>query len=74
MPDPKRWGTNQTVKGLAARPAPSMTVRNRARVWCRAIPSGRVTEIPPLTSNDPPAEPEAFRLLAPQRGLIATDQ
>jgi hypothetical protein len=24
--------------------------------------------------NDPPAEPEAFRLLAPQRGLIATDQ
>ena len=24
-------------------------------------------------SNDPPAEPEAFRLLAPQRGLIATE-
>jgi hypothetical protein len=27
-----------------------------------------------LSCNDPPAEPEAFRLLAPQRGLIATDQ
>ena len=26
------------------------------------------------TRNDPPAEPEAFRLLAPQRGLIATDK
>ena len=25
-------------------------------------------------SNYPPAEPEALRLLAPQRGLIATDQ
>src|ERR1017187_5257804 len=25
-------------------------------------------------SNDPPAEPEAFRLLAPQRGAIATEQ
>ena len=25
-------------------------------------------------SNDPPAEPEALRLLAPQRGLIATGQ
>ena len=25
-------------------------------------------------SNDPPAEPGAFRLLAPQRGLIATAQ
>jgi hypothetical protein len=24
-------------------------------------------------SNDPPAEPEAFRLLAPQRGLFATE-
>jgi len=24
------------------------------------------------TRNDPPAEPAAFRLLAPQRGLIAT--
>jgi signal transduction histidine kinase len=27
-----------------------------------------------VLSNDPPAEPEAFRLLAPQRGLIATEQ
>ena len=27
-----------------------------------------------VQSNDPPAEPEAFRLLAPQRGLIATAQ
>ena len=27
-----------------------------------------------MLSNDPPAEPEAFRLLAPQRGLIATVQ
>src|ERR1039457_815937 len=26
------------------------------------------------TSKHPPAEPEAFRLLAPQRGLIATAQ
>jgi hypothetical protein len=24
--------------------------------------------------NDPPAKPEAFRLLAPQRGLIATEE
>src|SRR5450759_1646858 len=29
---------------------------------------------PPALSNYPPAEPEALRLLAPQRGLIATDQ
>jgi hypothetical protein len=28
----------------------------------------------PSGGNDPPAEPEAFRLLAPQRGLIATEQ
>ncbi len=27
-----------------------------------------------LYSNDPPAEPEAFRLLAPQRGLFAAQQ
>jgi hypothetical protein len=32
----------------------------------------RAGMVPALRSNDTPAEPEAFQLLAPQRGLIAT--
>jgi hypothetical protein len=39
------------------------------------VPLGRnPAKTPPHPNNDPPAEPEAFRLLAPQRGLIATDE
>jgi hypothetical protein len=38
-------------------------------VFCHTLVSGS-----PRVGNDPPAEPEAFRLLAPQRGLIATEQ
>jgi len=30
--------------------------------------------VPQFPSKHPPAEPEAFRLLAPQRGLIAIAQ
>jgi hypothetical protein len=48
-------------------------VEKAAQEWSMAL----TTEIgvePRETATDPPAEPEALRLLAPQRGLIATGE
>ena len=39
-----------------------------------ALSAGLSYGVKPSKSKYPPAEPEALRLLAPQRGLIATDQ
>src|ERR1035437_8257139 len=48
-------------------------MRSRLGTGMSFNPSAEIS-IPQISGNDPPVEPEAFRLLAPQRGLIATEQ
>ena len=70
--DPTR-GSGFLRERKAARVVPVYARGSRAAPLYRR-PSARQScyGVRRLTSNHPPAEPEAFRLLAPQRGLIAT--
>ena len=63
----------KSARGLSSRLRRLVTFLAESGVEVRFCPKGNGGRRA-LTSNDPPAEPEAFRLLAPQRGLIATDQ
>jgi hypothetical protein len=73
MSRPSSFAASQTSLSFIPRANPA-SISPQAAVTCPVAVAGRTDGRERKWSKHPPAEPEAFRLLAPQRGLIATAQ